>query len=107
MYITFSIKGKQYSLTQEENQTLDIDYQGNKNFKPGDSFVINEISSYDGEFGRPFLTNIKIISEVIKHGQRKKIIVYKYKPKKRYKKKQGHRARYTRIKIIRITKSSN
>ena len=41
-------------------------------------------------------------ASVVKHGKAKKVIVFKYKPKKDYRKKQGHRQPYTQIKIEKI-----
>ena len=37
--------------------------------------------------------------EVVEHGKGKKVVVFKYKPKKNYRKKQGHRQPYTKVKI--------
>ena len=99
--IRFEIKGKQYHyLPTKKNQTLRIDYQ--KNTKPGQQIICDKILSRDNEFGQPYLANIQLIAEVVKHGLNKKITVMKYKPKKRYKKKMGHRQPYTEIKIVSV-----
>lgn len=52
--------------------------------------------------GKPFLEGVSIQGEVMEHGKGKKIIVFKYKPKKRYRKKTGHRQKYTLVKITGI-----
>lgn len=50
--------------------------------------------------GNPFVKGAKVTAKVLKHGKQKKIIVYKYKPKKNYKRKQGHRQPYSQLEII-------
>jgi len=59
------------------------------------------------EIGNPLVKGAKVIGKVISQGKGKKIIVFKYKPKTRYKKKAGHRQPYTLIEIkeIQISKS--
>ncbi len=47
--------------------------------------------------GTPFVNGAKVECKVLKQGRGKKIIVFKYKPKKNYKKKQGHRQPYTKL----------
>ncbi|CAG8538128.1 23902_t:CDS:10, partial [Racocetra persica] len=87
--IRFEIKGKQYHyLADKKNQIFRIDYQ--KNTQAGQQIVLDKILSRDNEFGQPYLPNVQLIAEVIKHGLNKKITVMKYKPKKRYKKKMGN-----------------
>ncbi len=49
--------------------------------------------------GDPFVKGAKVTAKVLKHGKQKKIIVYKYKPKKNYKRKQGHRQPYSQLEI--------
>ena len=46
--------------------------------------------------------NVKVVAEVVAEGKEKKIIVFKYKPKKNERKKQGHRQPYTQIKVTAI-----
>ncbi len=60
----------------------------------GDSFV----------FGKPLVEGAKVEAKILKHGKDRKIIVFKYKPKKRYRKTQGHRQNYTEIEISKIIK---
>jgi large subunit ribosomal protein L21 len=60
--------------------------------------------SRDGELlvGKPWLENAKVTATVLKHGKSDKIIVFKYKPKKNYRRKQGHRQPFSEIKIEKI-----
>ena len=56
----------------------------------------------DGEnvsIGRPLLDNVVVKGHIIEQGKAKKIIVFKYKRRKRYRRKLGHRQQYTAIKI--------
>ena len=56
----------------------------------------------DGKVGNPFLTNVSVEGVVEKQGKAKKIIVFKYKAKKNYHKKQGHRQPFTKVQITTI-----
>jgi len=86
---------------------------------PGDKIKIEKIKAKEGqevalgnvllvekrnkvEIGTPFLKEAKVIAKVLKHGKGEKVIVFKFKPKKRYKKKKGHRQPFTEIEITKI-----
>lgn len=58
------------------------------------------------EIGTPLVKGAKVIGKIIGHGKAKKIIIFKYKPKKRYKVKKGHRQPFTEIEILRIVSSN-
>jgi large subunit ribosomal protein L21 len=103
MSIRFEIKGKQYCYFPEKReQVFHIDYQ--KNTRVGEKIIFDKILNKDEEFGQPYLKGIQLIGEVLKHGLKKKITIMKYKPKKRFKKKIGHRQQYTAIKISDLEK---
>lgn len=53
----------------------------------------------NGVVGHPYLDNVSVVGEVVKHGKNKKIIVFKYNQKKKYRKTQGHRQPYTKVEI--------
>ena len=55
------------------------------------------------EIGAPLVKNAEVKARVVKHGKGKKLIIFKYKPKKRYKRKVGHRQIFTEIKILSIS----
>ena len=60
----------------------------------------------DGEnvqVGTPRLDNVTVKGTVVEQGQARKIIVFKYKRRKRYRRKQGHRQQYTAVKVDSIT----
>ncbi|HHT50141.1 MAG TPA: 50S ribosomal protein L21 [Eubacteriaceae bacterium] len=54
------------------------------------------------EVGTPLVEGAKVIGKVLEQGKAKKIIIFKYKAKKDYRKKQGHRQPYTKILIEKI-----
>ena len=50
----------------------------------------------------PTVDGASVQANVVKNGKGKKVIVFKYKPKKNYKRKQGHRQPYTKIEITKV-----
>jgi large subunit ribosomal protein L21 len=72
-----------------------------KEVDPGDKIVFDKIIQRDEEFGQPYL-KIKVIGEVVKNGENKKIFGMKYKSKKRTKRTWGHREPYTEVKIVQV-----
>jgi len=68
----------------------------------GEEVTFDEVLYVDGKVGNPYVKGAKVIAEVSKHGKQKKVIVFKYKPKKKFRKKQGHRQPYTKIVIKKI-----
>jgi ribosomal protein L21 len=90
--ILIDLKGQQIPwFPQTKNQILRIPLQKKitesgekKEVESGDKIVFDKIIQRDEEFGQPYLP-IKLVGEVIKNGQNKKIFGMKYKPKKRTK----------------------
>lgn len=56
------------------------------------------------EIGTPLVKGAKVVGKILRQGKSKKVIVFKYKPKTRYKKKAGHRQLFTEIEILKIEK---
>lgn len=75
--------------------------------KLGNKIALNRILLFKNEknilIGKPYLENVKIIGKIIEHLRDKKIIIYKMRPKKKTRKKQGHRQHLTRVLIEEIT----
>ena len=68
----------------------------------GSSYEFTDVLMIGGEktvIGTPIVTGAKVIAKVEKHGRGPKIIVFKYKVRKKYRKKQGHRQAYTKLVI--------
>lgn len=101
MYAIIATGGKQYKV--EEGDILFVE---KLEVEVESQFELTEVLavSKDGQLtvGLPLVENAKVLASVVKHGKAKKIIVFKYKRKKDYRKKQGHRQPYTQIKIEKI-----
>lgn len=74
--------------------------------KEGEKIIFSEVLLLEKEneikIGTPLIKDVKVIGKVIKQGKNKKLIVFKYKPKTRYKVKKGHRQLFTEIEILKI-----
>ena len=99
MKAIFVTGGKQYMV--EEGQELYVEKLPND---VDSEVVFDEVLYVDGKVGSPVVKNAKVVAKVIKHGKQKKVVVFKYKPKKKYRKTQGHRQPYTKIVIKSIEK---
>lgn len=55
------------------------------------------------ELGKPYLSGAKIVGEIIGHGREDKIIVFKMKKRRKYRRTRGHRQEYTAVKIVSIS----
>ncbi len=101
MYAVLQIKGKQYKVS--EGDVIDVDSMG---ASAGDSVDLEKIILLVNEdkiiVDKSSLKNIRITAEIMGDGRKKKIVVFKYKPKKGYKRMLGHRQNYTRLKIKNI-----
>ena len=100
MYAIIVTGGKQYKVEVGSEimvEKLDGEVGDKVNF---DVLMIADGS--DIEIGKPVLSGVSAKGEVLEHGKGKKVIVFKYKPKKDYRKKQGHRQPYTKVKILSI-----
>lgn len=89
--------GKQYLVS--EGTELYVEKLDNE---VNSEVVFDEVLYVDGHVGNPYVKGAKVTAEVLKHGKQKKLIVFKYKPKKKYRKKQGHRQPYTKLVIKKI-----
>ena len=73
----------------------------------GDVVVLDEVlmTSINGTatFGEPLIDNSSVTATIVASGRDKKIIVFKYKAKTRYRRKNGHRQPYTDLKITEIS----
>jgi large subunit ribosomal protein L21 len=97
MYALMEFKGKQYKA--EKGALLKVD---KLDAEPGSGVDIDSVLLVSGDtvsVGTPYVQGVKVSATVESHGKDDKIIVFKYKPKKDYRRKQGHRQRYSIIKI--------
>ena len=98
MYAVISSGGKQYKV--QEGEILRIEKLSGEVGAPV-SFD-NVLMLADGEtvnVGTPVLGDVSVQGHIVEQGKAKKILVFKYKRRKRYRRKQGHRQQFTAIKI--------
>jgi large subunit ribosomal protein L21 len=94
--------GKQYRAV--EGATIDVDCFPSEDGEQLDLERVLLVA--DGEniqIGTPFLAGVKVQATVVSQVKGPKVIVFKYKPKQRYRSKKGHRQQYTRLMINAIT----
>ena len=101
MYAIIETGGKQYKV-----QDGDVIFIEKINAENDSKFVFDKVVAVgadDGiKVGAPYVDGATVEANVVKTGKAKKIIVYKMKPKKNYRRKQGHRQPYTAVKIEKI-----
>ena len=97
MYAIIETGGKQYRV--QENEFLFIE---KLEVAEGETVVFDKVLMVEGKVGAPYVEGAKVSATVVKQGKAPKIIVYKYKSKKNYHKKQGHRQPYTKVQITKI-----
>ncbi len=97
MKAIFLTGGKQYYV--QENDELYVEKLPQE---AGETIEFDEVVLVNDKVGAPYVKGAKVICEVLKHGKQKKIIVFKYKPKKKYRNKQGHRQPYTKLLVKQI-----
>lgn len=72
----------------------------------GNEVIFNEVLLVQDDknlaIGTPLVEKAKVIGKVLKQDRHEKVVIFKYKPKKRYKVKKGHRQPYTEIEILKI-----
>ena len=95
MYAVIETGGKQIKVAKGDSifvEKLDV--------KEGEKITFDKVLLIGGEstkVGAPYVANATVTAKVEKQGKGKKIIVFKYKNKTTYRKKQGHRQPYTRV----------
>ena len=98
MYAVIKTGGKQYRVQEGDVITIE-----KLNANVGDKVEFEEVlvlgEGADIKVGTPFLDGVKVFGTVTENGKGKKIIIFKYKSKKDYRKKQGHRQPYTMVEI--------
>ncbi len=100
MYAIIATGGKQYKVSEGDIITIE-----KLDVPAGEAVAFDQVLSVsDGtlKVGDPYLKDTTVDGTVIENGRSKKVIVYKYKRKEGYHKKQGHRQYYTRVRIDKI-----
>ena len=101
MYAIIESCGKQYKVAEGEVVFFEkLDAEEGKKVTFDKVVLVSE----DGkvQVGAPYVKGVKVEGKVVAHGKAKKILVYKMKPKKNYRRMQGHRQPYTKVEITKI-----
>lgn len=101
MYAIIRDRGMQYRV--EAGQILDIALL--EEAEPGSEIELGEVLLVGGEqtvVGAPLVDGAKVVAKVLGETKGDKLVVFKYKNKKRYRRRTGHRQQYTRIAISEI-----
>ena len=101
MYAIIETGGKQYKV-----QEGDVVFIEKLVAEEGSVVSFDQVLAISNEgslnFGSPLVKDATVSGKVLNHGKEKKVIIFKYKPKKGYRKKQGHRQPYTKVQIEKI-----
>ncbi len=101
MYAIIETGGKQYKVSEGDFITVEkLEVEAGASY---DFVNVLAVSSEDKtNFGAPYLNGAVVKASVVGNGKGKKVIVYKYKPKKGFHKKKGHRQPFTKLRIEKI-----
>ena len=96
MFAIIETGGKQYQVT--EGRYVDNEVDSKVVFEN----VIMLVNGKKSKVGQPYVKNASVEGSIVKHDKAKKVIVYKQRAKKGYRRKQGHRQQFTRVMISKI-----
>ena len=101
MYAIIETGSKQYRVS--EGDVIKVEkLKGNV----GDAVEINDVllikKENETKVGNPMISNAKVVGEIVETGKGKKVIIFKFKRRKNYRRKRGHRQPYTTLKINQI-----
>jgi large subunit ribosomal protein L21 len=103
MFAVLNTGGKQYKVSQGD--LIKVEKLEND---VGDKVTLSQVlmvgQGEDVEVGSPYVSNCEVTGEVVEQGKGAKIIVFKKKRRKGYRRKNGHRQRFTQLKITEITR---
>lgn len=101
MYAIIETGGKQYKVQQGDELYIE-----KLNVEQGEVVTFDRVLAVSGEngltLGSPVVAGATVTAKVERHGRGEKIVVFKYKAKKNYRRKQGHRQPYTKVIIENI-----
>ncbi len=100
MQAIFVTGGKQYKVSEG-----DVIYVEKLNVESETVEFDNVLMTIDGDnvtVGAPTVEGAKVTAKVLKNGKAKKVLVFKFKAKKNYRRRQGHRQPYTKLQIEKI-----
>ena len=86
------VGGKQYYVAEGDEIFVE-----KLNAEAGSTMEFTDVLSVGEKTGTPYVKGAKVVCEVVKHGKQKKILVFKYRPKKKSRLTKGHRQPYTKL----------
>lgn len=101
MYAIIKTGGKQYRVQEGDNifvEKLNADVDSNVVFDQ----VLAVVNDSDVKVGTPVVEGAKVTAKVLAQGKEKKVLVFKYKAKSNYRRRQGHRQPFTKVTIEKI-----
>ena len=101
MYAIIETCGKQYKVSEGDVVFFEkLDAEEGKKVTFDNVVLVSNNKKV--EVGTPYVKGVKVEGKVVSHGKGEKILVYKYKAKKNYRRTQGHRQPYTKVEITKI-----
>ncbi len=101
MYAIIESCGKQYKVAEGEVVFFEkLDAEEGKKVTFDNVVLVSDEKKV--EVGAPYVKGVKVEGKVVSHGKGEKVLVYKYKAKKNYRRTQGHRQPYTKVEITKI-----
>ncbi|TDP52305.1 large subunit ribosomal protein L21 [Aminicella lysinilytica] len=98
MYAVIETGGKQYRVQEGDIITIEkLDAEAGKKVEFDKVLVLSDDNGL--KVGTPYVEGAKVVGKVVENGKGQKIVIFKYKNKKDYRKKQGHRQPYTMVEI--------
>ena len=105
MYAIIESCGKQYKVSEGDVVYFEkLDAEEGKKVTFDNVILVSDNKNV--KVGTPYVKGCKVEGTVVAHGKGRKIIVYKYKAKKNYRRTQGHRQPYTKVEITAIKKAA-
>ncbi len=102
MYAVVQTGGKQYRVSEGDVITVE-----KLNVEAGSTVALDQVLVIGAEgklvVGKPYIEGAAVKAEVVENGKGEKLVIFKYKAKKDYRRKQGHRQPYTKLEIKAIT----
>ena len=93
--------GKQYTVSEGDVlyiEKLEAEAEATVKFEQ----VLAVLDGENTKLGTPVVEGASVEANVVKNGKGKKVLVFKYKPKKNYRRRQGHRQPYTKVEITKV-----
>jgi len=102
MYAVVETGGKQYRMTPGDTVRVE-----RLDGEVGESVTLDQVLLVAGDdgavtVGSPTVDGVTVTAEIVGHGRGQKILVFKYKPKANYRRRQGHRQPYTELKVTAV-----